>query len=201
MAEAATSCEQEFVVLGKTKSSNGNSILWIADNVYGECSYTRIVKLDILRDSVKSTLEIIRYKDWLTIGQKIGNSFVEGHSELKNKDSLWYILEHKPPKVKPPRVDSALVRKYKYIDVPTTEMPKWNEEHKLDAIVLPEFEGINTELLYYYPYGLYVGYKIDRICYLGEDSTYFYLMVFIKQPRTAPGLDSMHGFFLFRAKY
>ncbi|OQA00291.1 MAG: hypothetical protein BWY71_00770 [Planctomycetes bacterium ADurb.Bin412] len=62
-------------------------------------------------------------------------------------------------------------------------------------MVLPGFDGLSARLVYFYPAGLYVNYEIDRVYYFPKSR---YLLIFTRQPQKAVGLDTMHGFLLFR---
>jgi len=71
----------------------------------------------------------------------------------------------------------------------------WNEEYGLEEVLSPEFEGIKSELVYFYPEGLYINYEISKAYYFPNSG---YLLVFTHQSMLASGNDTMHGFLLFK---
>ena len=186
-------------MLGETQNKKGYPIIWIIDNVSQECGFTIIVKLELLKDSVIDSLEHIPYKYWLTIGQRIGNTYVKDHGEFKKQDSSW-IFDNKQRRIRIPQPDSLVLSEYKSLSLSTSEIPMWNKEHGMKAIMVPEIEGMETEFIYAYPRGVYINYDVDKVCYFYKQE-YFYLLIFIKQPKKAAGLDSMHGFLLLKGKY
>jgi hypothetical protein len=66
---------------------------------------------------------------------------------------------------------------------------------KLDGIILPRFNNIKADLIYFYPKGLYVNYHISKLYHFEKSK---YILLITDQPNKADGLDTMHGFMIFR---
>lgn len=186
----ATNCEQEFQIIGLVQDSEGSSSLWLAEHVYGECVWTRLIRIRFFPDSVRTYIEMVRYKDWKSITDRIGNALINGQYEFAKQDSLWR-YGNKFYNIKVPRADSSLYQEYKR-NLGDPEI--WNQKYGDSAVTPPTIGSTSSKMLYYYPYGLYMNYLVERVCMLPGNL----LLVFTGQPLMASGFNTMHGFFLLK---
>ena len=199
-ASGTSDCHQEFMVLGETFGVDENAVIWISENLSGQCLVTHLIRIETIYDSVTVSIDTVIYKDWKAIGEKIGSRFLQDHVDFRKQDSLWLFSNHKY-RVIIPRPDSAIINAFKEGSFAArTNITDWNVTYGKKGIMVPEIEGLNTELIYSYPLGLYMDYYVDRICYFGGPKCY-YLLVFTNQPTLASGYDTMHGFLLLRGDY
>jgi hypothetical protein len=196
-SQAASTCDQEFIVLGIERETFDEPVLWIVEVVNGDCIGTYLVQLQIKPDTVSVLSESFRYRDWKAIGERMGTKLLGCGLELLRVDSIWR-ASNKKFQMTIPRPDSAiLVEANKSEFGASVNIEQWNRQHGTRAVMVPEIKDTKVTLSYYLPSGFYIDYFIERVYYF-ETRRHFYLLSFTKQPRLAHGLDSMHGFLLLR---
>src|SRR4030067_2953280 len=132
--QGATNCEQEFTLLGIVQDRQDTITIWLAEHVYGECIWTRIIKLELSVYSVRDSVEFIGYKDWKAISKRLENKMLSGQREFIKTDSLWR-WNNRYYNIRIPVVDSAYFQKYKGSIL---DPDIWNETNGAEAVVLPE---------------------------------------------------------------
>ncbi len=187
-----TNCHQTFHFFFL---SQGSPTFWIGEDLSGECEYSRLLNISINDSNVSvSQSELKEYKNWGIIPEL--NSLFRKYDEqhLEFNDNVW---ENKEFKISPPAYDSLLSEEfYDHIRQGGSNAYSWFNVKSNDGIKLPKIEGIKTELIFSYKTGLYINYEISEVHYFPND----YLLVFTNQPIKAVGLDTMHGFFIFKIK-
>jgi hypothetical protein len=188
---SSTNCEQTFKLLGL--NWRASKVLWIGEDLSGECHSSRILQV-ILSDSGNTTinthLKTLHDWEWLTHGLQTEVPMVFTHH-----DDSW-VSPDVDLEIQGPRADSTLLRSFQqHILSGGSNGYTWNRDHRLSGITKPEIKGVQMELRYYYPYGLYVGYTISDVYFFPEGGL---LLVFTNHRTRAVGNDTMHGFLIFK---
>lgn len=186
---AATNCVQKFSLLGVVQNQKGNNVAWVAEEIFGECMWTRIIKIEPLDDSVKVVVDN-SYRSWKSIREDMGQPIEDVLTEFTKQESSWR-YNNKLYTVTIAEADTGLYNEYKR-NVYNPQI--WNKKYRSENVTLPKFNNEKTSLVYYYPTGLYLNYTVDQIYMLPCN----FLLVFTKQPLLASGLDTMHGFLLLK---
>ena len=188
-----TNCHQTFHFFFL---SQGSPTFWIGEDLSGECKYSRLLNISIKNDSSVSVSksELKEYKNWGSI-PKLSSLFRKFEEQsLEVKDNIW---QNKDLKIYPPVYDSLLAEEFnEHIREGGSNAFSWIKLEGKDGVMLPDIEGIKTELLFSYKTGLYINYEISEVHYFPNA----YLLVFTYQPIKAVGLDTMHGFFIFKIR-
>jgi hypothetical protein len=189
-----TNCEETFHFFFLTKGEIPT--FWIGLDVSGECISSHLIQISINNSTITvSSSELKKYKKWDCIPELSStlNTFEE--SSIKSNDNAWI---SKGIKITAPEYDSTLAKEFNsHVMKGGSNAYTWYKEKGDNyGLLLPEFEGLKTELLYKHKRGLYFNYKISEVHFFLDN----YLLVFTHQPRIAVGADSMHGFFIFRIK-
>lgn len=175
--------------------SQGTPTFWIGEDVSGECEYSKLLRINIIDSTVSvSQTELKKYKNWGIIPEL--NSLLRIYEEtpLELNDSEW---KNEDFKIIAPDYDSSLSVEFNdHIRKGGSNAYSWIKVKGNDGIKLPEIEGIKTELLYSYKTGLYINYEITDVHYFPS----LYVLIFTHQPRKAVGLDTMHGFLIFKVE-
>ena len=170
-------------------------VFWIGEDVSGDCDYSQLLNIAI-KDSTISFVKsgLLEYNNWGCIPE-LKSLFNKYDEEIfTKKNNTWQL---KGIKISPPKYDSILTEEfYEHIRKGGSDASSWIKEKGNKGIILPGIEGIKTELLFYYKIGLYINYDISEAYYLAQN----YILVFTHQPIKAVGMDTMHGFLIFRIK-
>ena len=185
-----TNCHQTFHFFFLSQES---PTFWIGEDLSGECNYSRLINIST-NDSIISfsQSELKEYNNWGVIPEL--NSLIRIYDEqpLELNDNVW---ENKDLKIEPPDYDSLLAGEFiEHLCEGGSNAYSWFKVKGKDGIKLPEIEGINTKFLFSYRTGLYINYEISEVHYFPNS----YILVFTHQPIKAVGLDTMHGFFIFK---
>ncbi len=175
-------CEQTFHFFFLSK---GSPTFWIGENLSGECEISYLYNISIKDSKVSvSKSELKEYNKWDEIKNISG--FFRKYKELDDSNLV----------IAPPQFDPGLRDAFnKHVVEGGSNGYTWNKKHGLDGIVLPNFDNIKTELLFCHQAGLYINYNISNVHYfLGARL----ILVFTEQPLRAVGMDTMHGFFIFK---
>jgi hypothetical protein len=186
----STNCHQTFHFFFL---SEGSPTFWIGEDLGGECNYSNLLHIGVNNSTVSfSQSRLEKLNSWGNI-PKLKSLFRvcdEHPSELKDK--VW---ENKDLKIIPPEYDSLLAEEFsEHIRHGGSNAYSWINLKGDDGIVLPKIEGIKTDLIFSYKTGLYINYEISEVHYFPNS----YILVFTHQPRKAVGLDTMHGFLIFK---
>lgn len=192
---AATLCEQEFTVYGKTRGDH--SLLFWQEYLTGECqqhSAHIICLFDTSSVVLKS--EYGRPEEW--IPEITANLPMEEAVDLTVDDSC--IIEDSII-ISPPPFDSTFRKRYAEL-VNSGESGfgqqwnrfTWTRDGGAD-IDYPVFSGAETKCVYAQGRGLYKNYGLQRAVYFPESR---YVVLITDQPITAVGGDSLHGLLVFK---
>jgi len=177
-----TYCEQTFHFFFLSK---GSPTFWIGEDLSGECEISYLHNISIRDSKVSvSKSELKEYNKWDEI--KNISSFFRKYEELDDNNLV----------ITPPQFDPGLRDAFnKHVVEGGSNGYTWNKKHGLDGIVLPNIENLKTELLFYYHFGLYINYNMASVHYFPEARL---ILIFTEQPLRAVGMDTMHGFFIFK---
>ena len=186
----STNCHQTFHFFFLSQRM---PTFWIGEDLSGECQYSKLLNISI-DDSIVlfSQTQLKEYKNWGNF-KEISSLFrIFNEKPLTVNDNVW---ENKDLKIKPPEFDSLLAEEFKeHIRQGGSNAYSWLKLKGDKGIRLPKIEGIQTKLLFSYNQGLYINYKISEVHYFPNA----FLLVFTNQPQKAVGLDTMHGFLIFK---
>lgn len=203
-----TNCNQTFSFLSLSLSGRfgDEPVFWIVEDVGGECQYSNILQIvpSKLRDNLIDT-SLKEYKKWGWLRKGLMSVESEPYIKLSLSNGIWKekenILKIRSPfrSIKFDTLADNYVINGLEINKTHLGMDRsgklWNENYGMKGIMLPRIEGLDAKLVYYYPKGLYVNYKISKVYYFANLN---YLLVFTYQPKLANGLDTMHGFLIFK---
>lgn len=187
-----TNCHQTFHFFFL---SQGSPTFWIGEDLSGECEYSRLLNISIDDSSVSiSQSELKEYNNWGTI-PKLSSLFRKYEEQsVEFKDNIW---QNKDLKIYTPVYNPLLAEEFnEHIRQGGSNAYSWIKINGKDGIILPEIDGIRTELLFSYKTGLYINYEISEVHYFPNS----YIIIFTNQPLKAVGLDTMHGFFIFKIR-
>ncbi len=186
----STNCHQTFHFFFL---SEGSPTFWIGEDLSGECRTSRLLNISVNDSSVSvSQSDLSNYQNWGTI-PKLSSLFRRYEEQsLEFKDNIW---QTKDLKISPPVYDSLLAEEFnEHIYQGGSNAYSWIKIKGKDGVILPQIEGLKAELLFSYQTGLYINYEISDVHYFQNA----FLLVFTNQPKKAIGLDTMHGFFIFK---
>ena len=201
---ATTNCVQKFVFFALTRgyptlSSHEESktlTFWITEDIGGECMASQLIQIFISKEKVSSSYtSLMGYEEWDWLKEGTKHLQREAPKELVEKEGVWN-CSTASFQVKAPMSDSAMLNSFREAAREGYER-RWIQDHGLSGISMPIFEGINRELIYRHEAGLYIDYQISKAYYFPYSK---YLLIFTHQPHLASGLDTMHGFLIFKIK-
>lgn len=186
----STNCHQTFHFFFLSQRM---STFWIGEDLSGECLFSKLLNISI-DDSIVlfSQTELREYKNWGNIPSLSSLFRIYNEKPLTVKDNVW---KNDDLRIEPPEFDSLLAEEFNdHIRQGGSNANSWLNVKGNDGIKIPEIDGIKTELLFSYKKGLYINYEISEVHYFPND----FLLVFTNQPQKAVGLDTMHGFLIFK---
>jgi hypothetical protein len=193
-----TVCEQKFELLGLDTAKT--KMLYITETLSGECYHVKLFCLEVSRNSVIERVQKYKVDDTLEKTQEqVKQQIVEKISltaekpvEFSYQDSVWQnpLFDW--------QIKKSITPAHLFDRMSNTKFMVgflWNRENKERGILAPVFINNKALLLYYHPAGLYIDYEIERIYYFVRSH---YILIFTHQERKAVGLDTMHGFILYK---
>jgi hypothetical protein len=194
---AATNCEQVFTFFAYTTgfgTSWEQGTFWIGEDVGGECLGSKLIQISISDGKVSSSYaSLMGFEEWDWLKEGVKHLQKELPKELIERNGVWSCSSASFHAMPPPS-DSVMLRLFRQAFNNGMER-SWNELRGIKGISLPVFKGVKAELLYYYEKGVYVAYGFSHIYYFPHSK---YLLIFTHQPMMASGLDTMHGFLIFK---
>lgn len=188
---STTQCGQKFALLGRVKGST--PVFMIIQDLSGECRSSTLIEIALTGDGVTYIpIEFAEKGSWQWFEEGMDSLRTEPFKQIEKTDSIWQ-MPNAGWKIKNPPEDEKLIEEFNKGMYPAAAI--WNREQQDAGVQRPVFDGINTELIYYLPSGLYMDYAIDKV-YLFEKSGY--IIIFTNQRRKADGMDTMHGFLMFK---
>jgi hypothetical protein len=191
--QAATFCEQELFFL--VKPAGPTDCYWIGESVGGECGFDQIVGVFVRSDGAEaSVISLKRETDWRDVRAFVSGIEAEQFLTLQNDEGVF---SHADPAivVSAPASNPELLDAFSQLESSGGSCEDWNNSRGADGLVQPGFEGCTPTLVYYYPKGLYIDYRIAAVHYFAASRS---MLIITEQPRRAVGLDTMHGFMIFR---
>lgn len=191
---ATTGCEQKYRLFAL--SEQPEPVLWIGEDVGGECSYSRLLLVTLGKSGVTVTaINVDRYGDWAWAQGAVKHLRVDVPVQLTREKSALTIAPS-ACLVKAPAHSSKLAAAFlDHVAKGGYNGESWNREHGAKGIVLPVLQGFTGELVYDDPGGFYVNYRLGSAYYFPRTG---YLLVFTKQDQKAEGDDGMNGFMIFK---
>lgn len=191
---AATLCEQEFTIYGKTEGDH--SLLFWQEYITGECQQNRTYAL-YLSDTGSVELDCQWCPgDW--VPEVTANLPMEDGTEVPVGESCT--IEDSIV-VSPPPFDSAFPARYRELIKGGARgtADDWNrltfERGRGGEKDYPVFSGAEARCIYTHDRGLYKNYGFRRVIYFAESR---YVVVITDQPHKAVGLDTLHGLMVFK---
>jgi hypothetical protein len=194
ISETASNCNQSFLFLLAT--ADNNPVFWIAEDVGGECWYSHLIQIAVEDTTDTATYTALgSYKSWNWKGleEKLKGVICQPAIELENQNGMWS-LPGLSWRIGVPPPDSAMLKLLQK-EYKAGRERSWNVNYGIKGVSVPSAEGLDIEMVYYYPEGLYIDYTISKVYYFPQSR---YILVFTNQPRMASGLDTMHGFLLLK---
>jgi hypothetical protein len=195
---AATLCDQSFILFAFSRASSaqlGQGTFLIGEDIGGECYQSYLIWISITDDHVSSSWNRVSYGEWGWLKEALKYLPKEEPKELVEKEGVWY-YSTAFFRVTPPPPDTTLLNSFDSSRYDGSEA-KWIGNHDSGGVSMPIFEDVKCELIYYHIGGLYIGYRFSKVYYFPHSK---YLLIFTHQPRLATGLDTMHGFLLFKTQ-
>ncbi len=198
LSYATTNCEQTFTFFGITWGimEQRDVTFWIGEDVSGECYGSYLIQV-ALEDTSSHLIMTYNssYSDWDWLKEGLKKLGMPKYTELKfnNEKGIWSDSMINV-KISVPEPDSEMAELLKDARRRGIE-DIWTQKYGVEGIILPEFKGIKTKLVYYYPKGFYIDYQISAVYF---DPFFKHLIIFTHQPRLAVGFDTMHGFLIFK---
>lgn len=174
--------------------SQWSPTFWIGEDLSGECESSRLLHISINDDSSVLVSESVlkEYNNWGNIPELISLFRIYEEQAVELNGNVWKNEEFI---IKPPDYDSSLAEEFtEHIRQGGSNARSWIKFKGNDGIEPPKIEGIKTELLFSYEIGLYINYEISEVHYFPKS----FILIFTHQPKKAVGLDTMHGFFIFK---
>ena len=193
---SSTSCRQSFHLLFLTESRP--LTLWVGEDLSGECSLSRLVQV-VLEEphprTVYTLLEEMGRWQWLARQKTRLKHFAL--DSLIWREGLWWNRSGTIQLASPPADSGDMTAFWQHIAGTGSGAESWNRLHGLDGVEEPLFLSGNGQLLYAYPAGLYINYRIAKAYWFPDPGL---LVLFTTQEQLAPGLDTMNGFLVYRVK-
>lgn len=193
---STTNCQQSFSFFGFTRAISyqpGLGTFWIGEDIGGECHASRLIQVSVTPEGVTDLwTPSYEYGEWDWLREGMGYLQREDPEELVERAGLWYCRADSFTLASPVADSASLSLVRDAFAAGSSEL--WNKVHEL-GISLPVFEGATADLIYHHRGGVYVGYDFSHIYYLPR---FKYLVAFIHQPLLVSGLDTRHGFMIFR---
>jgi hypothetical protein len=183
----STFVQQRFRLLALTTSwerpRRSRHVVWIVEDRSGEGYSSTLLQVVVDSDGVPAVLQtgLKSYGDWQWLQEGVGRLRTEQFQVLSESQGV-FSYDNYDVWIQPPAPNEALSQAFR--DFGHTGARDWN-----DAM------GIDWDLVYYYPNGLYINYEIAEAYYFPRTR---YLLLFTHQGMLADGMDTMHGFMILR---
>lgn len=187
-----TNCVQKINYIGMTEGQT-TATVWVMEEVGGECDFT--VMHQICVDTAWRVHSTDNYYngDTTAAGKMIRTMQPIVTNKLSADKSGKYMPDLTISFVKP-KSNARLVEKFRNNYYSAWD---WNKQSRDSAIAAPVFAGCTAELLYAAPRGFYVDYLISDVFYSKQTGL---LVICTQQQLMAQGMDTMHGFLVYRLK-
>lgn len=188
-------CEQSYRLLFKERERD---VFWIAENLYGECSQSNLIQVDVSRPEPHSRSTALKeFDQWRMLEQTLKQAIEhEQPTEILPRNGVL-TLGNTGVKIKAPERNKTLEQMYLQ-DFFSECARQWNDGMRQAGIDMPVISGAAVpKLLYVSPDGLYFNYRIDK-AYLFPDSRTLILFTKNNTFRCNSEISSMHGFMIMR---
>lgn len=188
-------CEQSYRLLFKEAD---RSAFWIAENIYGECSQSNLIQVEVESSGVisrKTTLN--EFDKWTPLEQSLKQAINHEIPLEVLPVNGTLSIETLGVRLRTPERNRILENMYlKQFNSECAS--RWNAGMANAGINLPVVTGNGTcRLLYASPDGLYFNYQIDKAYYFAESRL---IIIFTKNNsfQCNSEIATMHGFMILR---
>lgn len=189
-AVGSSSCVQTFTIYGKTAGEHG-VLMWDVF-IDGECEFTTSYCLFL--GSARTYLLTTTGSAKDVFPQFLAEHRPEKSETLRRSEGKYFV--GKGIYVTPPPPDSTFQRKFnKVINDGGRNASDWYKACPVHCSDYPIFFGTDAKLVYEHPDGLYKNYAFSQVIYFPKSK---YLVLVTDQPTRAVGLDTMHGFLVYK---
>ncbi len=187
----ATFCRQEFEFLAA-----GNDMIWIAEDVSGECMSSVLLSLNLRGEGATlGSMYLKEFGKWGPVKDLLPGMYKAMAVELKRDKQGWLRADKLSWQLGEPKKQCCEVIEQfdEHIRKGASGAESWNRKYgKYD---LPKVKGAKLILDYYYPKGFYINYSIDKAYFFPREKI---VLVFTKNEKLAAGMDTMHGFMILK---
>jgi hypothetical protein len=192
-ASAGSICKQTFTVYGKT--TGPNSILAFREQIGGECESNNLFMILLYADSLPLIFSAgapdgvsERVMSFLNaVGAEPADTVAEANGRFSLNDSVYFTL---PPE------DTTFAWKHGRLgNEGKADAAHWRKKCPVNCQDYPNFVGAWATLLYEHKRGLYKNYTVSQCLWYSRSDI---LVIVTYQPRTAVGMDTMHGILIYR---
>jgi hypothetical protein len=196
IGRATTDVTQKYRFLALT-TWNEQDVFWILEDTSGEGEGSRILQV-VLDDGNEPVLVQTWFKhfgSWQWLVEAVGSLDTQEYTPLMEGrgtfvDWMGRLFVEEPP------ADTLSLQEFDdFVYRGPGTVTSWNAARGLSGISSPIVHGAESEVLYIYPEGLYLGYHLSEVYHFAWRR---YLLVFTHQDKTGPGFDTMHGFIIMR---
>jgi hypothetical protein len=196
VAQGTTDVHQKYRLLGLTESGD-DDVFWILEDTSGEGMGSRIVQVVLGQDHQPVLVEtwFRHFGTWQWMVDGFGAFETQAYAPLMEGQGLFMDLTAELL-VREPPPDTLAFREYqRYVYAEGGTLPGWNAAKGASGVRSPTIDGYQSELLYWYPNGLYISYHFSEVFYFPYHR---YLVVFTHQDELGLSFDTMHGFIILR---
>ncbi len=186
---AATFCEQRFELLAV-----GDNVMWIAQDKGGECRESKLISIHLNKQGATiGEFRLNEYSNWGPL--RVFGSKMAGKKAIELKlNSGVFEYPAAGIRVKAPAPNGFALEAFgEFVRKGGDSAAQWNEE--TGQADMPVVQGVPAEVDYYLPDGLYLSYTMSKVYYLPD---YDRLVIFTRQGKKGPNMDSMHGFVIMK---
>ena len=185
-----TYCHQTFHFFFLT---GGYPTFWIGEDNTGECEGSRLLQVGVDDSPIsvsRSELNVMynwgKIREMKSLFRTLDEKLIVQNGKVWKNDDL---------EIEQPPYDSLLNKEFdEHMYERGSNAFTWFNLKGKEGIKLPKIEGVKTELLFSYDVGLYINYDISDVHYFPNS----FVIIFTRQPKLATGMDTMHGFLIYR---
>ncbi len=189
-----TNCDQKFTFFFKLQYDN---TFWIGEDLFGECGESNLIQIFLENEKLmvkKMPLAEFERWEWIepirkAMRTEIFYALEVGSKQVIDDDSRGIKLS-KPKENK--RLMSQFTKEFA-----ENCAKQWNQQMQADGIDEPQTLGMDLDLVYYHPDGLYFSYQMEKVFVFPESG---HLLIMTKQAKRCAGGDTMDGFMIFKFK-
>jgi hypothetical protein len=201
VASAASFVQQRYRFIALTsswpRSGQSQHVVWIVEDRSGEGYSSMLLQIALQGDDSPVLLqtELKDYGDWQWLHEGAGRLRTEQFEALWETQGV-FSYDNYALSIQSPEPNEELSEAFRdFIRQGHKGARAWNDAQGTEGFDPPRLQGVEWELAYYYPGGLYIGYEITDAYYFPHPR---YLLLFTHQDMLETGMDTMHGFIILR---